>query len=386
MNTQLQHLLDDAVASKQIAGGNVKILKYGKEIAYAQSGYADIEQQKPFQRDTILRLYSMSKPITGAAIMLLLERGQIDLAQSVSDFLPAYTHLTVATEHGIQPCSRAMTVKDLLSMASGLGYGGDDLSGQAVSALIEEAKARLGSANEMNTYEFANRLGETPLSFVPASHFMYGTSADVLGAIVEIVSGMSFGSFLQKEFFEPLEMYDTGFWVKPEKQPRLSKVYTCDGQNIIPYTENNLAIYLPMDHSPAFESGGAGLASTLEDYAHFAAMLLNNGTYRGKQILHPQTVRYFTQAGQLPWQRDDLWHSWMSLEGFEYSNLLRIMKEPSLSVKLTTMGEYGWDGWLGPYFANHPSNGITILMGVQKKDAGTFSLTRKIINIVLSNN
>lgn len=380
----LQGLLEEAIEKKQIAGANLKILHHQTEYAYVESGYADIENKIPFTRNTIMRLYSMSKPITGAAAMLLFEQGKLDLMQPVSDFLPGFAHQTVETPDGILPTPREVNVKDLLSMSSGLSYGDNTIAGQAVAGVIQNAIERLDSDHEMTTQEFANRLGTCPLSFVPGSQFMYGTSADVMGAIIEVVSGMRFSEFLAKYFFEPLEMYDTAFWVTPDKQPRLAKVYDCDGKNVTLFTYPNLAISNHMKHAPSFESGGAGLTSTLEDYSKFASMLLNHGSYHGTQILQPATVEYFTTSRQLPWQRDGWWQSWTGVGGYEYDNFLRIMHEPQLCDRFSTMGEYGWDGWLGPYFANHPSKDLTFLLGVQKKDAGTFSLTRKLINYTLS--
>ncbi|WP_245625062.1 serine hydrolase domain-containing protein [Paenibacillus stellifer] len=152
--------------------------------------------------------------------------------------------------------------------------------------------SRLFSENPMGTIEFTSRLGQGPLSFEPGSNWQYGTSADVLGAIVESVSGMRYGQFLNKELFEPLEMHDTGFWLPEEKRAHLAKTCQDDGNGGLKlYTGNHLGVNHQMDRDPAFESGGAGLASTIDDAAKFTTMLLNQGALKGHRLLKPRTVQ-----------------------------------------------------------------------------------------------
>ena len=221
--------------------------------------------------------------------------------------------------------------------------------------------------------------------FEPSSNFMYGISADILGALIEVISGMSFAEFLKKEITDPLEMPDTGFFVPAQKQSRLSKVYARTENGLTLYTGDHLAIKNKMDTLPAFQSGGAGLVSTLKDYANFGTMLLNGGNFKGRQILEPEIVRYFTQGTLQPWQQESLSRGWGGLEGYSYGNLMRVMKDPSKAIMYTTLGEYGWDGWLGPYFSNHPGCNITFLAGIQLTDAGTTPTVRKLRNVVLPN-
>ena len=196
---------------------------------------------------------------------------------------------------------------------------------------------------------------------------------------------MSFAEFLKKEITDPLEMPDTGFFVPAQKQSRLSKVYARTENGLTLYTGDHLAILNAMDTLPAFQSGGAGLASTLKDYANFGTMLLNGGSFKGRQILEPEIVRYFTQGTLQPWQQESLSRGWGGLEGYSYGNLMRVMKDPSKAIMYTTLGEYGWDGWLGPYFSNHPGCNITFLAGIQLTDAGTTPTVRKLRNVVLPN-
>ena len=376
-------IMEKAVSENEVAGMNLLVLKDGGPVLSLQSGYANLEKKTPMADNTIMRLYSMSKPITAACMMILMQRGLVDLNDPVSKFIPAFANQTYVKGNSLVLVNRQMTVHDLLFMTSGLSYGSDSAAGKATLDVFAEMDKRLFSDNPMTTREFADRIGKNPLEFEPSSNFMYGVSADILGALIEIISGMSFAEFLKKEITDPLEMEDTGFFVPEEKQSRLATVYKRVDGGFERYTGNHLAIRNPMDALPAFQSGGAGLVSTLKDYSHFGSMLLNGGCYKGHQILEPEIVRYFTQGSLQPWQQEALSRGWGGLEGYSYGNLMRVMKDPSKAIMYTTMGEYGWDGWLGPYFSNHPDCNITFLAGLQLTDAGTIPAVRRLRNAVL---
>lgn len=376
-------IMENAVANKEVAGMNLLVLKDGGPVLSLQSGYANLENKTSFAENTIMRLYSMSKPITAACMMILMQRGLVDLNDPVSKFIPAFANQTYVNGNFLSLVNRQMTVHDLLFMTSGLSYGSDSAAGKATFDVFVEMDKRLFTDHAMTTREFADRIGQNPLEFEPSSSFMYGVSADILGALIEVISGMSFAEFLKKEITDPLEMADTGFFVPEEKQSRLSHVYKRTDDGFTLYTGNHLAIRNPMDVLPAFQSGGAGLVSTLPDYAHFATMLLNGGSYKGRQILEPEIVRYFTQGSLQPWQQEALSRNWGGLEGYSYGNLMRVMKDPSKAIMYTTLGEYGWDGWLGPYFSNHPDCNVTFLVGLQLTDAGTTPVVRRLRNAIL---
>ncbi len=382
MEKEIERLLDEAVSNGEVAGCNALVLADGKEIAYAESGYKNIEDLTPFERDTIVRLYSMSKPITSAAVIWLMDNGVIDLEDPVEKYIPSFANAHVATKGGRVNALRSVTLRDLMNMAGGTVYPGNGTDAERQSAaLFDEVIRKLGTDKEIGTVELASRIGENDLDFQPGENFKYGTGADILGAVVEVASGMRFGDFLKKEFFEPLEMPDTDFWVTEEKRERLADVYETVGKEAKLNVTYNLGINYKMDHRPAFESGGAGLCSTLDDYAHFADMLLNNGNYKGKTILSERAVKFMTNGSLATWQQKGL-DGWDGLTGYTYGNLLRVLKDPSRCVTYGEAGEYGWDGWLGAYFANDPVNRITVLMGMQKINAGTWGLTRKVRNLV----
>ncbi len=385
LTEQLHELLEQAVSNSEIAGANLLVRKDGREIAYTQAGYADLEAGRVFRRDTIARIYSMTKPITATAAMLLAERGMLDLGQSVADFLPSFQNQSVWSGQGKVPVRRNVLIKDLLNMTSGLPYPGEDPAGQEAAAVFREIDARLSSDHPMSTREVANRLGACGLAFQPGERWMYGTSADVLGAVIEQVSGMSFGAFLRRELFDPLGMEDTGFFVPAEKRERLAQVYERTEAGMAHYPTNHLGIRYLQDIPACFESGGAGLVSTIDDYAAFAQMLLNGGRWENKQILKPATVAFLTQGKLTPWQQDSLWRSWDGLVGYGYGNLMRVMEQPGMALCNGWRGEYGWDGWLGTYFCNSPENGVTVLLFCQRRDTGTACVTRKIRNVLAAN-
>lgn len=382
--SQVKRTLRDGIESNYIAGGNLMIIKNGQEVFYHEDGFADREAGLPIRRNSIFRLYSMTKPITAAAVMILLERGKIDLYEPVSKYLEGFKNQMVDDGGNLVPVEREVTLKDLLFMTSGLVYGGNHRAGKETEALFKEIDSRLLGASPMSTLEAMNKLGRCALAFQPGSSWEYGTSADILGAVIEAASGKRFGEFLKEEIFEPLGMKDTGFWLKPEKRDRLVKTYGEDGKGgLMLYTGNNLGIINKMDRDPAFESGGAGLVSTIDDYARFTRMLMNEGSLDGVQILRPKTVRYLT-SGTLDAAQQKNFERWINLCGHSYGNLMRVMTDCSRAGDLGCPGEYGWDGWLGAYFCNCPKDDLTFLFMMQKTDAGTTTLTRRLRNIILS--
>ena len=380
---QLQVLMDQAVEKQQIAGMNMMVVQNGQEVLYLESGFADRAKQKEIKRDTIFRLFSLTKPVTAAAVMLLFQRGALDLADPVSKYIPGFADQKVSVPGGLEPVWHQVTIYHLLSMTGGLTYGGNSSATEyAIGNVLEEQMVRMNTDHPMTTMELADRIGRCPLEFQPGARWKYGVSADILAAVVEKVSGMKYSEFLQKEIFEPLGMKDTGFYVPKEKLDRLAVAYEEKKEGIKEFREDSLGIHMAMDVPPAYEAGGAGLVSTIDDYSRFAAMLLNQGTFNGKQILFPETVNYMTTRRLFP-EQQEWFDKWWELNGFSYGNLMRVMTDPWKAPFAAREGEYGWDGWLGCYFANLPKENMTILMMMQKKDTGTFELTRRLRNAML---
>ena len=384
----IQNSMDRAVENKEVAGVNLLVIQNGEETFYAQSGQADIAGGIPMKRDTICRLYSQTKPITAAATMLLVQDGILDLNEPVENFFDSFKDQAYVSNGKLfnLPFDRKMRIYDLLNMTSGLTYPGENTPTEISTAyLFDDAIRRLDvpdTSYQLSTLEFAEAIGKLPLQFIPGSYFQYGTSADVLGAVIEKISGQKFSDFLKEKLFEPLEMKDTDFYVPKEKKHRLAKVYEVVDGEFSEYVFNHLIIRNDGNENP-FESGGAGLFSTLDDYSHFGQMLLNSGKYKDCEILTPETVRFFTRGALMegPQHAFDNWHGY---EGHTYSNLMRIMVNPDQALIIGHKGEYGWDGWLGAYFMNDPIAKTTMIMMTQMRDYGTGHLTRRLRNIVLS--
>lgn len=381
LHDRITDILAAAVDNRECAGVNVLLRRHGEEVLYTQAGMADIEAGRLIQRDSIFRLYSQSKPVTAAAVMLLCERGLIDLMDGVDKYLPGFRNPQVVDAKGnLTRAYRAPWIMELLGMTAGLSYPDADPAGQYAARVFEEAHEAIRKGGGIPTVEFMNRLGEQPLAFQPGTHWRYSTCADVLGAVVEVVSGKRFGDFLREELFIPLEMHDTGFYVPEEKRDRFVTCYVRGKDGLTPWTGMNLACGV-YDRDPAFESGGAGLVSTLEDYSHFADMMMNGGVWNGRRILSPASVKFLTTPQLSDDVRRDMWDS---LSGYSYGKLCRVCVEPGRVAGLALPGEYGWDGWLGTYFCNFPHEGITLLSMQNTTDTGTAGVVRKVRNALLA--
>lgn len=363
-----------------MAGASVLVRRGGREALYAQAGYADREAGLPLTRENIFRLYSQTKPVTAAAAMLLVERGLLDLMEPVETFLPGFRHQRVAAGGTLTPAKRPVVVMDLLGMSAGITYGGEDAAGRAASELVRELNARQATDQPMTTVELANRIGELPLAFQPGTRMRYSFCADVLGAVIEVLDGRPFSRFLREELFEPLVMKDTGFFIPEEKLLRLCACYERTPDGLRPVSPVNGGVR-DTCREPTFASGGGGLYSTIDDYMAFAAMLLAEGVWQGKRILSPESVRFLASA-QHPYAEE--FRPWHGYEGYAYGKLMRQGVRPGEAPMFVRPGEYGWDGWLGVYFANFPVEQMTILMMMQIKDTGTSRMQRRLRNVILA--
>ncbi len=386
MKERILDAIKSAVENGDTAGANVLVIHNGHEAAYCGYGYADLENRAELRRDTIFRLYSQTKPITAAAVTALAEEGRIDLGAWLSDYLPEFAAAYVNRDGKRTEARNHVTICDLMNMTSGIPYPSDDSEGGKQSgAVFWEIGQRLYSDNPVTTAEFARKMASVDLCYEPGERFMYGASADILGAVIEKVSGMSFRDFLMERFFLPLGMCDTDFYVPAEKSSRLAKVYDYTDNGLRELRTDHLGLRYDRDVLPAFLSGGAGLCSTADDYARFAQMLMNGGEFNGKRILSRAAVRYLTHGGLTPSQKPQLIESWGWLRGYTYGNLMRVCDDESMTALFSSKGEYGWDGWLGTFFSNEPQHGITLLFGTQQAGIGrTGTLVRKIKNIVMT--
>ncbi len=385
LSEKIKALLDTAVENGDISGANILVIKKLEEKAYAESGMRDIENSLPVCRDTIFRLYSQTKPVTAAAAALLASEGGIDIAADIADYLPEFSEVYVNNGERFRS-PKQITVRDLLNMTSGLAYPHEGTAGGEQSGgVFWQIEKRLCSENPVTTAEFSRMMAKTDLCNIPGEKFMYGTSADIMGALIEKASGMSFRDYLMSRFFEPLQMNDTDFYVPADKQSRLAKIYNYNEKGLYECKTNHLGLKYERDILPAFQSGGAGLCSTLDDYSRFGQMLMNGGKYKGKRIMPEAAVRFLTSGGISPKLSYQLQEGWDWMTGYTYGNFMRVCENDKIASLFSSEGEYGWDGWLGTFFSNEPKHGITLLMGVQQVGIGRAgTLLRKIKNIVMS--
>lgn len=379
MQERIATIINQEIEAGEIAGANIMVLHKGEEIFFDCYGYADKENKLPVKRDTIFRLFSMSKPITAVATMILVERGEIDVRDAVSKYIPAFAGQKVWAEGVEIPAEREITIWDCLNMTTGIPY--PDLScesGRRMDELFKELIARRENGEVVTTMDYVNRIAQIPLAFQPGERWMYGLSADILGAVIEVVSGKKYSKFLQDEIFLPLGMKDTGFYVPADKEWRFAKNYDMVNGELVPFTRSHLGEYYKQD--VAFESGGAGMVSTIEDYSHFTQMLVNGGTYNGVRILGRKTVAYMAQNHLRPEQMGAL--NWDSNLGCGYGCLMRVLINQSAAGTSGSLGEFGWDGWTGNYMTVDPSEDLTILYFIQRCGAGFTPAMRKLRSVI----
>lgn len=377
----IDSLINSQIEQKRIAGASIMVYKDGTLCYDDQFGWADIENRVRISRDTIFRLYSCTKPITATALMILFERGELELEYPVHRFLPSFKDMTVVSEDGkITKCNTDMTIRDLLNMTSGLVYPGRWFeAGRHMEPVFDEITSKLGTDEELTTQQVAERISEAPLMFEPGKMWNYGTSADVLGAVIEKIAGMKLSEFMKKEIFDPLLMEDTGFYVPKDKLNRFSKLYMQTDDGLKLFEENYLGI-TDYKKPPRFESGGAGLVSTTSDYMRFLRMLLNMGTVNGVKILSENTVRFMTQNHLTDEQFYSMQYG--STKGCGYGNLMRVVTSTAQATTNGDVGEYGWDGWTGTYFTVNPKSNLIILYFIQKCGTGMDDITKRLRQIV----
>lgn len=278
----LQALLDQVVRQGDFIGVSALYLRDGKQLAYAQAGMADRERGIPFARDTICRVFSMSKPITAFAVMKLWEDGKLELDAPVAAYLPEFGD----AEH------TNLTIRQLLCMTSGYGYNDNDsVQSAGLGRLYDEISESFTKGGQRTTRQVIAEMAKLPLLYRPGKGWRYGASADILAAAVEAASGMNYRDFLKQNLLDPLEMVDTDFYVPEAKRGRFAQAYDFNSGAAVPNVVNRLGIQMNMKSLPEFLSGGAGMVSTIDDYAHFATMLMNGGEWNGCRLLKPETVQ-----------------------------------------------------------------------------------------------
>ena len=378
---QLDALLEQEMQAERVKGASLLIEHKGKRIF--QNVYGSDKE------DSIYKVFSMTKPITTVAAMMLYEQGKIDLYDPVEKYLPGYANMKVATPHGLEDAREPITIRHCLNMTSGLVYPGGDFLPDKMMAelqvqLYEKAVKAREEGKPLSNLDIVNALGSIPLQFHPGEAWRYGISADVVGGIVEVVTGKPYGEYLKETIFEPLGMKDTGFYVPEDQIHRLAQMYSrTDAEGHLKESDKAayraLNMYAPTK-PPYIESAGGGLYSTLEDYSHFVQMLAAGGMYQGTRFLSRKKMDYITQnqltEKQLPTVTFD------SLYGYGYGSFMRVMIDTAVAASNGSIGEYGWDGLPGTYFFVDPKEELMFVYMQQIEQGADQSLRRKMRQII----
>lgn len=350
------HPLLKSFIEKGPAGCACSVYHQNEQVFEDYVGYADLETKKPITPDTIYRIYSMSKVVTCAAALTLYERGLFLLEDPLEEYLPEFKNPQVYREgeNGeifVTPAANSVRVKDLFTMTSGLTYEGE---ANETERQVKKAMNLLRKEGTFSVRALSKALANIPLAFDPGSQWRYGLSHDVLGAFIEVVTGKSFGQFLQDEFFKPLSMENTFFKIPDDKKDRLSSLYNWKEPGILQKNDKMDAEFQP---GTLFESGGGGLLSTLNDYSRFAHMLANGGSFDGERILGAKTVEFMGMNHLLPQQIPT--YNWEHLKGYGYGLGVRVMVNPALAGSNSSIGEFGWMGMAGTWVMIDPKEQLS---------------------------
>lgn len=340
----------------------------GEEIVFEHyEGYADLESKRSICSDTLFRLYSNTKIATVTAMMQLYERGYFLLNDPVADYLPEYRDMKVGYFTGnnlyaLRPAHTPMRIVDLLRMTSGLTYGAADPAPSRTHAAIASEISGLGENGAYTTREFASAMAKTPLLFEPGSSWNYGVGHDICGALIEEITGKAFGAYLKEEIFDPLGMEDTCFFLSDGLRNRLATCYTLGEQGKrIPFTSED-SRYNPANK---FESGGAGLLSTLKDTAMLARMYACGGKLGNTRILGRKTIdlmrlNHLGTDALNAFRRAQENH-WEFLKGYGYGMGVRTMMDRAAGGCNGSVGEFGWAGAAGTWMLMDPEEKLSIV-------------------------
>ncbi len=353
---RLRPLLNSFV-EKGPAGCSLMVMHQGEKKFEEYVGYADKDLKTEINEDTIFRIYSMTKVVTCTAALMLYERGLFLLNDPLEEYLPEFRNPQVyrTNEQGeifVSPAMGSIKVKDLFTMTSGLTYSGQgtETERQVMASLKQKEEA----GEKLTIRTLSKTLASIPLAFDPGTKWCYGFSHDVLGALIEVLSGKSLGEFFRDEIFEPLGMTDTFFRIPEEKKHRLATLYNRTEEAELIKNETMDGQFQP---SSIFESGGGGLLSTLNEYSRFAHMLANGGQLDGVRILGEKTINLMA-TNHLQKEHMEQ-YNWDYLKGYGYGLGVRTLVDPALGGINSSIGEFGWSGLAGTWVLIDPKEKLS---------------------------
>jgi CubicO group peptidase (beta-lactamase class C family) len=385
-----EHLERNYIAPGKIAGCQVTVARHG-HLAYAKSfGLADRERGKPVQDDTIWRIYSMTKPIASVALMMLYERGYFQLSDPVSRVVPSWrNHKVWVSGEGeameTERPERPVNFRDVLTHMAGLTYGGG-LAGVGIQHPVDHVYREIGCrgfGGHDDAGTFLDKLGRVPLVYQPGTKWMYSMATDVVGALVEVLSGRAFDVFLREEIFEPLGMKDTAFFVAPDKVGRFAANYQRMPDKSLKLIDDPQASRYLVD--PVFKSGGAGLTSTSADYLRFCEMLRRGGELDGHRILGPRTLALM-HMNHLPGGQD---LTKLAVDAFSETGnegvgfgLGFASTLDAVATGTPSVGDYYWGGAASTIFWVDPKEDLSVVFMTQLMPSWTFGFRGQLKSII----
>lgn len=368
-----------------LPGGLLLVARQGKIAHVSAQGLMDIEQQSPVALDTIYRIYSMTKPVTSAALMMLFEEGRVQLDDPVAKFISEFAKLGVfkagTVEGGFFTAApaRPMSVRDLLTHQSGLTYGFQQRTN--VDAAYRTLK--LGEFDG-TLADWVDVLTSVPLEFSPGQAWNYSVSTDVVGRLIEVISGQRFDEFIRTRIFAPLGMTDTGFFVPEAQHDRFASCYRRAPTGKLVHQEDLLSNNYR--RAPQFLSGGGGLVSTASDYFRFAQMLLNGGHLNGHRLLGRKTVELMTsnhlEGGGDLYQRSVGLFSETSMAGIGFGLGVSVMLDPAKALLPGSPGEFAWGGAASTYFWADPKEELIVIFMTQFVPSSALNIRRELRSII----
>ncbi|MBO9559793.1 MAG: beta-lactamase family protein [Caulobacter sp.] len=356
---RLDGYMQGLVDQGHLPGAITMVVRHGKVVSYETYGRKAIGGA-PMTKDTIFRIYSQTKPVTGVAMMMLFEEGKWRLDDPVTKFVPEFAHLQVYKGQNpdgtfiTEPATRAPTMREIMSHTGGFAYG------LRTDQPVEKAYRDSGLLGSKTQAEFLDKLVKLPLASQPGTEWRYSVSVDIQGLIVERLSGMSLADFMKSRIFDPLKMTDTAFYVPTAKSDRLAALYIPDPKSRKLVPADNFMV-LDVTKPPAIASGGGGLVSTTADYARFAQMLLNGGQLDGARILSPGTIRLMASnhLSDIVMAAPDA--SFSPAKGVGFGLDFAVVTNPARDGTLQGEGTYSWGGAAGTWFWIDPKNDLFML-------------------------
>ena len=380
---RLSTWMERYVTERKFAGSSVLINRAGEEVFFNAAGHRDAEAGLPFERDTVARIYSMTKPITSVAIMMLVERGLFHLDAPLSDFVPEFAQCSAlvdgATNLDQTEPSRPPTIHQLMTHTSGFTY---PFNPGVLPAAMEEL-GLIFKPNQGPLEEVVKTLATLPLAFQPGKRWEYSVSTDVLGRVVEVVAGKSLAAFFADEIFEPLGMTDTGFSVAPENRGRFASLYTPlagDAMALNAAREGGDTLRL-VDHADTSPfntthtySGGGGLVATIDDYMAFCEMIRRGGELGGARILSPQTVAFMRQ-NHLPGEIASMGPQSFAeqpMEGMGFGLAGAVVLDPARARASGSVGDFTWGGMASTFFWVDPVLDLSAVFFTQLSPSSSY--------------